>query len=282
MGRTLKQYGIITLGLVIVAAGIHLFLVPSNIAAGGAMGVAIVVNHFIPEISVGQIMLVVNIFLFGIAIIAMGLDFGIKTVYASFGLSALLWLLDAVVPLRQPFTRDLLLATLLGVIISGFGMAVIFNEDASTGGTDIVAKIVNRWTHIAIGKCLLVADTLITLAATAVFGLEKGMYALLGVVVNGYIIDYVVEGLNVFMQVFIISKKAETIGKFIMQDLGRGVTFFSGRGGYSGREIKIIYSVIGRKEFVRLKGFIKEIDPEAFVTVQRSHDVLGEGFKTIG
>ncbi|MGI6642543.1 MAG: YitT family protein [Bacillota bacterium] len=135
-----KAYAIITLGVVIVALGLHLFLVPGNIAAGGAMGVAIVARQFLPVLSVGHIMLAVNVILFGLAFITVGLDFGIKTVYASLGLSAFLWVLEVVRPIEKPLVDDLLLATIMGVLISGLGMAIMFNQGSSSGGTDIVAK----------------------------------------------------------------------------------------------------------------------------------------------
>ena len=279
--RTFKQYVIITFGMFVLAVGLYFFLIPGQLAAGGAMGIAMLISHYIPLLQVGQLMLAINILLFLIAFVVLGTSFGLKTIYTSLGLSALIWILENAYPLQKPLTDDLLLAAVMGTVISGAGMGIIFNQGASSGGTDIIAKIINKYTHLDIGKALLVTDALITLLATGVFGLEKGMYALLAVIFNGSVIDYTVQGLNVAMQVFIMTSKPDTIARFIINHLGRGVTFFSGRGGYSGKELKVIYTVLNRREFVSLKNFIREEDPKAFITVSQAHDVLGEGFKAI-
>ncbi|HHW18091.1 MAG TPA: YitT family protein [Firmicutes bacterium] len=279
--RTFKQYVIITFGMFVLAVGLYFFLIPGQLAAGGAMGIAMLISHYIPLLQVGQLMLAINILLFLIAFVVLGTSFGLKTIYTSLGLSALIWILENAYPLQKPLTDDLLLAAVMGTVISGAGMGIIFNQGASSGGTDIIAKIINKYTHLDIGKALLVTDALITLLASGVFGLEKGMYALLAVIFNGSVIDYTVQGLNVAMQVFIMTSKPDTIARFIIDHLGRGVTFFSGRGGYSGKELKVIYTVLNRREFVSLKNFIREEDPKAFITVSQAHDVLGEGFKAI-
>ncbi|QUL98696.1 MAG: YitT family protein [Candidatus Fermentithermobacillus carboniphilus] len=279
--RTFKQYVIITFGMFVLAVGLYFFLIPGQLAAGGAMGIAMLISHYIPFLQVGQLMLAINILLFLIAFVVLGTSFGLKTIYTSLGLSALIWILENAYPLQKPLTDDLLLAAVMGTVISGAGMGIIFNQGASSGGTDIIAKIINKYTHLDIGKALLVTDALITLLATGVFGLEKGMYALLAVIFNGSVIDYTVQGLNVAMQVFIMTSKPDTIARFIIDHLGRGVTFLSGRGGYSGKELKVIYTVLNRREFVSLKNFIREEDPKAFITVSQAHDVLGEGFKAI-
>ena len=279
--RMLRQYIIITFGMFVLAVGLHFFLIPGQLAAGGAMGIAMLIGQYVPSLHVGLLMLAINILLFLIAFIVLGVSFGTKTVYASLGLSALVWILENVFPLQKPLTDDLLLAAVMGTAISGAGMGIIFNQGASSGGTDIIAKIISKYTHLDIGKALLVTDAVITFLATGVFGLEKGLYALLAVIFNGSVVDYTVQGLNVAMQVFIMTSKSDTIARFIMDQLERGVTFFSAQGGYSGRELRVIYTVLNRREFVSLKNFITEEDPKAFVTVSQAHDVLGEGFKAM-
>jgi len=266
MVQTVKEYLIITLGMVILAIGLYLFLIPNDIAAGGAMGIAMLINHYVPFLQVGQLMLVINIILFIIAFVVLGTGFGLKTIYASLGLSGMIWLLETIYPLEKPLTDDLLLSALMGTIVSGAGMGIIFNQNASSGGTDIIAKILNRYAHIDIGKALLITDATITILAMNIFGFEKGTYALLAVIFNGYVIDYTIQGLNVAMQVFIMTRKSDAISRYVLDELGRGVTLFWGQGGYSGDELKVI----------------KQVDPKAFITVSPAHEVLGEGFKTIG
>ena len=256
-------------------------LIPNDIAAGGAMGIAMVVNYFVPALSVGQLMVAINALLLVLAFLILGSGFGFKTIYASMGLSGAIWLLEAINPIEIPLTEDLLLASIMGTVISGLGMAIIFNQGASSGGTDIIAKILTRYAYLDIGKSLLITDAAITFAAAIMFGPEKGLYALLAVILNGFIIDYAIQGFNVSMQVMIMSDNNEEITKFIMDDLERGVTLLHAHGGYSNKEMSVIYSVLSRREFISLKNFIEECDPKAFITVSQAHEVLGEGFKAI-
>ena len=281
MGKKIKDYLIISLGIIIVALSLHLFLIPNEIAAGGVMGLSMIISSYIPVLNVGQLMLIMNAILFIIAFIVLGSSFGVKTIYASIGLSGFIWLLEKLLPMQHPLTQDLMLAAVMGTLASGIGMAIIFNHNASTGGTDIIAKILNKYFDLDIGKSLLVTDFVVTLLAALTFGIEKGLYALFAVIINGFIIDYSIEGFNIVMQIFVMTTRSEIISEYVMSELGRGVTFFTGQGGYSGNELKIVYTVLSRKEFIKLRAYIREVDPKAFITVSDAHEVLGEGFKGI-
>lgn len=281
MKKKLGDYAVITLGVVIVAIALHIFLIPNDIAAGGVTGIAMVINRYVPVLRVGMLMLVMNLILLIISFIVLGGSFGIKTIYSSLGLSSIIWLLERMFPIGRPLTDDLLLAAIIGTMLSGLGMAIIFNANASTGGTDIIAKILNKYIHVDIGKALLVTDFIVTLLAAITFGIEKGLYALIAVIINGFIIDYSIAGFNIVTQVFIMTSKPESVAKYIIDEMGRGVTFFTGQGGYTGTDMKIVYTVLSRKEFIRLRELIREIDPRAFITVSNAHEVLGEGFKGI-
>ncbi|WP_054875856.1 YitT family protein [Oxobacter pfennigii] len=281
MKKVMKSYVIITLGIIVVAIAMHFFLIPNDIAAGGVSGLAMIVNSYFSFLDIGLLMLIMNIILFIIAFILLGSSFGIKTIYASLGMSGAIWALEHIYPMQVPLTKDVLLAAFIGTMLSGLGMGMIFNENASTGGTDIIAKIMNRYIHMDIGKSLLASDFIITIMASYTFGVEKGLYALIVVILNGFIIDYSIEGFNIAMQVFIMSSKYDIIAEYIMNELERGVTLFSGEGGFTNKEMKIIYSVISRKEFIKIRDYIKEVDPKAFISVSNAHEVLGEGFKRI-
>lgn len=281
MRNAVKEYLIITTGIIIVALALHLFLIPNDIAAGGVSGLAMVISYYVPALPVGLLMLGMNVILFIIAFLTLGPSFGLKTIYASLGLSGAIWALERINPIQLPLTNDLLLSAIMGTAMSGLGMAIIFNHNASTGGTDIIAKILNRYLHMDIGKSLLVTDFIVTFLAAAAFGIQKGMYALLAVITNGFIIDYAIAGFNIVMQVFIMTAHSDVISEFIMNELERGVTFFKGEGAYSGSSMKIIYTVLSRKEFITLREYIREVDPRAFITVSDAHEVLGEGFKRI-
>jgi uncharacterized membrane-anchored protein YitT (DUF2179 family) len=276
--KLLREYGLITLGIILVAISVEYFFAPNNLAAGGVTGLAIVVNNYIPVISVGSITLIVNIVLFAVAFMVIGGNFGGKTIYASLGLSVIMWIIEEYFS-PYAITQDLIIATIFGTIISAFGMAIVFNNNSSTGGTDILAKILNKFFHLNIGTSLLIVDILITFGAAVTFGLDIGFYSMLSVIILGIAVDNFIDGFNASKEVMIMSDKVEEISKFILEELYRGCTYLKGEGAYTGQELKVIYSVLSRSDFIKLKMFIKDIDPKAFITVRASHEVLGEGFK---
>ncbi|WP_160691591.1 YitT family protein [Clostridium sp. C2-6-12] len=276
----IKEYAIITFGIILVALSVEYFYAPNNIAAGGVTGAAIVINAVIPSLSIGILTLVLNVALFVVAFVFIDGKFGVKTIYASLGLSIIIWVIEKFFnPIA--LTNDLMMAAIFGTLISAIGMAFVFNENASTGGTDILAKILNKFFHLDIGKSLLVVDFVITFASILIFGVNVGLYAILSVILLGIAVDRLIEGLNVSKSVFIISKKNDEISKYIINTLDRGCTFLKGMGAYTCQENDVLYAVISRNQFIKLKKFIKEIDPQAFITVGEVHEVLGEGFKNI-
>ena len=272
-----KEYTIITVGIILVALSVEYFFAPNNIAAGGVTGAAIVINEIMPNLSIGIITLVLNVALFVVAFMFVDGNFGVKTVYTSLGLSIILWIIEKFLN-PMAITKDLMMATIFGTLISAIGMALVFNENASTGGTDILAKILNKFFHLDIGKSLLMVDFIITFGSALVFGIDLALYSILSVILLGIIVDRLIEGFNICKSVFIISRHSDEISKFIIYTLDRGCTFLNGIGAYTGESNNILYAVLSRSQFIKLKKFIKEIDPEAFITVGEVHEVLGEGF----
>lgn len=274
---TIKEYSIITLGIILVAISVEYFFAPNNLAAGGVTGLAIVINNFFPKIGVGIITLIINIILFGVAFLFIDGNFGGRTIYSSLVLSLVMWIIEKFL---NPFaiSKDLMIATIFGTLISAFGMALVFNKNASTGGTDILAKLLNKFFHMDIGKALLLVDLIITLLGAYVFGMDLGFYSILSVIVLGITVDKFIEGFNSCKQVIIISKYSDKISDFILNELNRGCTCLKGIGGFSKEENFVIYTILNRNEFIKLKNHIREVDNKAFVTVGEVHEVLGEGF----
>lgn len=279
MKRLLKTYAVITFGVLILTVGLVLFLIPADLAVGGVTGLAMVINRWFPVIDIGLSLMVMNILLFLLGFWLIGSGFGAKSIYASLALSGAVWLSERFLPITQPFTDDLFINLFFGILISGIGMGIIFYQNASTGGTDIIAKILNQYFHTDIGKSLLAADFLVTLLAMAAFGPKLGLYALLGVIMNGVIIDNVIEGLDSRMKIHIVSLRHEEVAEFITGTLGRGATLYDARGAFTGASKTVIASVMTKREYIKLKQFIREIDPEAFVTISHVKEVFGEGFK---
>ena len=277
--ESIKEFALITIGIFLVAVSVVYFFEPNNIAAGGITGLAIVINHYIPFISIGPLVLMMDAILFIVALIVLGAKFGAKTIYSSFLLSTSMWIMQTFIPIN--ITNDLMLATIFGTLISAVGMAIVFNANASTGGTDIIAKILNKFFHIEIGKSLLIVDFLVTLLGAVTFGINIGLYGLLAVIINGVVIDNIIAGFKTKSEITIISEKNKEISKFILDDLERGCTFIKGIGGFTGKDTSILYTVLDRNEFIKLKNKIKEIDKNAFITVGEVHEVMGEGFMGI-
>ncbi|NLC03295.1 MAG: YitT family protein [Tissierellia bacterium] len=277
MNFDLKRFLKINLGVIISALGLYFFLMPSNLATGGATGLAIVLSHLLP-ISMGILLGIINLTLFIIAFIVLGRDFGGYTLYASLALSFIIAALEKLVPMNQPVTDDLFINLIFGVFIIGVGMGIVFNQNASTGGTDIIAKIINKYTHIDIGKSLLMSDFLISLFAGLVFGPRLGMYALLGTVINSLIIDKMISGFNVKINMIIISDEFESINKYILEEIIRGTTIYQATGGFSKEDKDIINTIVSRREYIKIRDFVRLADKKAFVSISYVSEVEGEGF----
>ncbi|MDI6851581.1 MAG: YitT family protein [bacterium] len=271
---------VITLGTLITAIGIVLFLAPNKIAAGGVSGVGVIFYHLF-RFPIGLTMLVINAMLFIIAFILLGSEFGLKSIYASVILSVFIDVLEYVLP-KSLYINDLVIATIFGNLLTGFGIALVVSRDASTGGTDIVAMIIKKYSNIDMGKALLVIDFTITLFAGIFFGKIIGMYSLLAVIINTNTIDYVLEGITTSFQAFIITAKYDTIKERILKEIGRGVTLIKAIGGYTGEERFALWVILkSPREIVKLKEIVKEEDPTAFITITHVREVLGKGFKRI-
>ena len=280
MKESLKEYVLILIGVLLVALALEYFFIPNNIAAGGLSGLAIVINHYIPSISTGPLVFIMDLFLFVIGFIFLGKNFGVKTIVASFSLAGMMTIIEKFF-MPKALTEDLMLASIFGTLITAVGMGIVFNANSSTGGTDTIAKILNKYFHIDIGKSLLAVDFIVTLLSAITFGINIGLYGLLSVIINGIAIDKVIEGFHVCKEVIIISSKNDEISEFIMNELKRGCTFLKGVGGYSKTETYVLYAVLGRNEFIKLKQYISKVDTKAFITVGEVHEVMGEGFKNI-
>ncbi len=274
-----KNFFYITLGALTAALGIDIFLVPNKIAAGGVSGIATIL-HYTLHVPVGMTMLVINIFLFILAFLVLGPAFGVKSIYGTIALSVFVDLFTRLFNLT--YTHDVMLAVIFGDLLTGTGLAMIFLQDASTGGTDILAMILNKYIGFDIGQGLLLIDFSVTFFAGLFFGWEIGMYSLLAVLVNTNTIDYVVEGIKVSFKVIIISERWREIRDYVKSRLQRGVTIIEAEGGYEGEKRKMLWVILRRRrELVRLKEFVRKTDSNAFLTVSTVKDVFGKGFKRI-
>ena len=272
--RKITNFMGILLGSLITAIGVSALLVPNKIASGGVSGIATLLYHLF-EWSPGIILLCINIPLLILSGLLVNWRFALNSVVGSIATSGFVYYLEGMPAL----TTDPLLATLYGGIITGVGIGIVFRSRGSTGGTDLLARILTKYTPITIGQALITIDLFVVGAAAFVFNAEYAMYALIGLYLTAKVIDIVQEGISYTKQVTIISNDIENITSAIFQKLGRGVTYFYTKGGYTGSEKLTAVVIVRRNELSRLKGLIKDIDKNAFVIVADVHQVLGEGFQ---
>ncbi|MEN8224082.1 MAG: YitT family protein [Bacteroidota bacterium] len=276
-----KAYILITLGAFIMASGFVLFIAPHNIVPGGVYGISIVIHHF-TGLPIGMMALAFDIPLTLIGIRVLGPRFGIKTV-VGFVLTAIFvdsltyfWGVKALVP------DDVLLSSIFGGVFIGLGLGLIFKSKATSGGSDIVAMIISKYTKLPLGQLMIYVDSIIVFAGLFAFqNWTIPLYSLIVIYIAGRVVDLVLQGISYEKTLFIISEKHVEIREKIINDLNRGGTFLKGEGMYNGQEKAIIYIVLTRRELAILQDFIHKIDPEAFLTVINANEILGKGFKSL-
>ncbi|MCD4655720.1 YitT family protein [bacterium] len=267
-------------GLGLVAIGLNFFLIPNKIASGGISGISTILHHLY-DLPVGSSMLVMNVVLFTIGFKILGKGFGARTIVAAISLSLAIDFLAWILPVRQ-ITDDLLIASIFGNLLTGIGMAIVFDRNASTGGTDIIARILTHYSSMNIGRALLAIDFVVAISAGFFMkSMDIGMYSLLSVMINCYTIDAFVNVINVSRLVLVISTKTREISAAALKALNRGGTLLPFEGAYTGNTGSILMMVIRPRQTAKLREIVRKIDPRAFVIVNNVNRVAGEGFKNI-
>lgn len=261
----LKDYLLIFLGIILTAASIVYIFTPNRLAAGGAQGIALVVNH-LTGINSGLLMILINGMLFITAFMILGTSFGAKTLFSSLGLSFVVFIMEKYL-YYGPLTDNPMLATIFGSALMGMGVGILLNRNASIGGTSLIGKIISKFTYLDQVNCIVATDILVTLFSMVVFGIEIGLYQLLSVYLTGEIINKVIDGITYRREVMIISGKRELIMKYLINDMKKGATLLNGRGGFTGKDTEIILTILTRRDFIKLKLFIRKVDPQAFISV---------------
>ena len=278
---TIREWLCITAGIMIMTAGIYFFKFPNHFSTGGVTGIAIVLGHYIPSMTPGTFVTVINVLLLLLGFAVFGRSFGVRTVYPSLLMSGLLRLLEIVCPMDAPMTNQPLVELLFAVGLPAVGSAILFNMNASSGGTDIIAMILKKHTSLNIGLALLCSDTIITLSACVAFGMETGLFSVLGLIIKALFVDLVMDNLRVKKCFQIITSDPEPIEEYIMKELHRGATQLHGEGVYTHEGKTVLLTVVSRHEAVLLRDFIKENDPGAFMIITSSTEIIGNGFRGV-
>ncbi|WP_250227353.1 YitT family protein [Anaeropeptidivorans aminofermentans] len=277
--ETLKNFLTINLGIFILAIGIHVFKNPNKFALGGISGLSIIASYFFPNQPIGIIMMFINVFVLLMSFLFLGKEATVKSVYGSIALSFFVWIMEIAMPIESPMTNQKLLELLYGVFLPGIGTAIVFFSGATTGGTDIIAKIIHKYFKIRISLSLLISDIFIALTAGLLFGMEACLFSILGVCLKSFVLDTFLESLQVFKIMTIISTKSEEIKEFILIELHRGATTHEARGAFGDKTKKeVITTVLNRWQAAKLRDYIHKIDPQAFITITNSYQIIGRGF----
>lgn len=271
--KWVKNLLFLTIGAIITAFALESFLVPNNIIDGGVIGISMIVSH-ITKLNLGLLILIINTPFIIMAFKKMGAKFVVQTVYANIILAVFLNLFH-----HYKVTGDLLLSTVFGGIILGFGVGVILKHEGSLDGTEMLSLVVARRFGCSVGEFIMGLNVFIYLAAGKVFSWESAMYSIMTYFIASKVIDMVMEGLNSSKSVRIISDEATAIGQALIEKLDISVTYLQGIGGYTGQDKDLIYCVISRLELPKMLDIIKEIDSNAFVSVVDVHEVYGGRFK---
>ena len=276
---TIQDWAMITAGILIMTAGIYFFKFPNHFSTGGVTGISIVLGHYIPAMTPATFVTVINVLLLLLGFAVFGKSFGLKTVYASMLMSATLELLEILVPLEAPLTRQPLVELMFAVGLPAVGSAILFNLGASSGGTDIVAMILRKYTSLNIGLALLCTDTIITVSACFAFGMETGLLSVLGLIIKGLFVDLVMDNLQVKKCFQIITDQPGPVEDYITREIHRGATQLHGEGVYTHEGKTVVMTVVSRHEAVLLRNFIRQNDPGAFMIITSSTEIIGNGFR---
>ena len=279
LGSIAKEYVLLTLGTVIMAVGTYFFKFPNNFSTGGVTGLAVVLARYFPMISRADFVMIFNVALLGLGVAVFGKSFAGKTVYVSLLMSAVTWLMERMIPMAAPMTNQPLLELIFAVSLPAIGSAMLFNLDASSGGTDIVAMVLRKYTSLDIGKALICSDLVITLAACVAFGMETGLFSILGLVMKSLLVDMVLENINTHKYFHIITTKPQAIEEFITSTLHRGATELHGEGAYTHEGRTVLLTVMNRHEAVLLRRYVRQVDPGAFVLIINTGEIVGKGFR---
>jgi uncharacterized membrane-anchored protein YitT (DUF2179 family) len=278
----LLDYGVIALGGVLQAIGLRLFLVPANLASGGVSGVAQLLNHY-THWPIGVMILVGNapLFLLGWRFLG-GPRFAFRTAAAVLVYSAATDLIPRLNLLpANGITDDILLNSLYGAVVSGVGYGLVYRASATSGGSDILARILNHYRSIPMTQSYLLVDSAVILAAGFVFGWKQALYAIITLYVSGLVSETVLEGPGTVRTALIVTTQAKAISERVVDEMERGITILHGTGGYTGQDRPVLYCVITRSEVAQLKTIVHEVDPQAFIVIGQAHEALGEGFKPL-
>lgn len=276
--QMLWEFFLLTIGTALVAVGTYFFKFPNQFSTGGVTGIAVILSSIFPSISSSLFASVINVAFLILGFLVLNRGFGVRTVYCTLLFSGMLTGMEWLFPMSHPLTDEKLLELFFGVIFPALGSAILFNAQSSTGGTDILAMILKKFTSLDIGMALLYVDVLIAGSTLILIDVETGLFSLLGLVLKSVLVDSVIESLNRKKSFILVTSCPKEVCDFITHDLHRSATFWKGEGAYSHQDKWVVLTALSRAQAVALRRHLKSIDPHAFMLITNSSEIFGKGF----
>lgn len=278
--KSITRLLFMTVGCFMLAAGVYFFKIQNHFVTGGVTGIGVILAAMTP-VSAGVWIWLLNIALLVVGFSILGKGTGFKTVYCSMLYSAFTYFFERYFALSEPLTDQMLLELIYAMLLTSIGSALIFNSEASSGGTDIVALIMKKYTSLDVGKALLITDFAVAMSSFRIFGIKIGLYSVLGLFSKAFIVDGVIESFNTCKYFIVITSKKDEIKDYIIKNLHHGVTSNKVIGEYTNEEKVMLHTVCKRMEAIRLRKQIKEIDPKSFIIITTSSEIIGRGFRSV-
>ena len=276
--QLLREFALLTLGTALVAIGVYFFKFPNRFSTGGVTGIAVLLSAVFPAVSSSTFASVINILFLILGFAVLNRGFGVRTVYCSLLFSALLSGLEWLGPMSGPLTDQKMLELFFAVIFPAIGSGILFNMQGSTGGTDILAMILRKFTSLDIGRALLYVDVLIAGSTLFLIDIETGLYSLLGLILKSVLVDTVIESLNRKKSFIVVTSCPKAVCAFITDTLKRSATVWQAEGAYTHQEKWVVLTALSRAQAVALRRCLKETDPQAFMVITNSSEIFGKGF----
>lgn len=273
--KKIKEYVIITLGTLIVSMAVYFFLLPSNVVVGSLSGLVMVLATFIP-LKISVMTFILNAVLLVVGFLFIGKEFGAKTVYTSLLMPIFLYVFELIFPNNKSLTNDVVLDTICYILVVSVGLALLFNANASSGGLDIVAKLLNKYLHIEIGKAMTLAGMCTAISSIFVYDTKTLVLSILGTYANGIVLDHFIDGFNRRKRICILTEQYKELQNFIVHELHRGVTLYPAIDGYNNEEKIELVTILTRNEYAEVLNYLHSVDENAFVTVSTVNEVIGQ------
>ncbi len=277
----LRYWIMVESAVLLLTIGVYFFKTPNNFATGGVSGLSLLLSKVLPAFTQAEYMAAINVLLLIIGVIILGKECSGMTIFCSLQFSALNWLLEVIMPMKKPFTDEPLMELAYAMFLSGIASAMLFDCNASSGGTDIIALILKKYSTMNIGRALMITDMIIVLSNFFINGIPAGLYSLLGLFMKTFLIDNIIESLNMCKAFTIVTTKPDEISRYIMEDLHHGVTMYEAEGGYTHGTKSMLLTVCRRADAFKLRKYAKQVDPDSFMIVTNSSEIIGRGFSEV-